>query len=247
MQLPAPEARPDHDGMDNAGSQAGPGTGTATGSAPDTGNPDDPGPDSGSEPGSGLDPDSGIGTGTNVTPKVNMSMNMSTGGPPAAAPAPPLAIRLALPVDAPAIAAVHLASRQVTMPYLPPQRRTHDEVTRWIREIVLPQCHTVVAARGAEILGYASVRGELLDQLYLRPDVRRAGIGSLLLAAARRHRPAGLSLHVFQLNTEARAFYAHHGFRVVATDDGSANMENLPQLTLRWTPAAAPVPPRGTP
>lgn len=239
MQLPAPEARPDDDGMDNAGSHAGPGTGTATGSDPGTG--------AAGAPGLGTVDDSGLGTGTNVTMEVNTSMNMSTGGPPAAAPAPPLAIRLALPVDAPAIAAVHLASRQVTMPYLPPQRRTQDEVTRWVREIVLPQCHTVVAARGTEVLGYASVRGELLDQLYLRPDVRRAGIGSLLLAAARRHRPTGLSLHVFQLNTQARAFYAHHGFRVVATDDGSGNMENLPQLTLRWTPAAAPVPRGGTP
>lgn len=233
MQLPAPEARPDHDGMDNAGSRAGTGTGTATGSDTDTSTANDLG--------------TGTGTGTNGTMKVNTSMNMSTGTPPAAAPAPPLTIRLALPVDAPAIAAIHLASRQVTMPYLPPRRRTQDEVTRWIREIVLPQCHTVVAARGAEILGYASVRDELLDQLYLRPDVRRAGIGSLLLAAAQRHRPAGLSLHVFQLNAEARAFYAHHGFRVVATDDGSGNMENLPQLTLRWTPPSAPLPPRGTP
>ncbi|MFD9207372.1 GNAT family N-acetyltransferase [Streptomyces sioyaensis] len=176
-----------------------------------------------------------------------------TGTPPTAAPtaapapAPPLTIRLAIPTDTPAIAAIHQASRQVTMPYLPPQRRTHDEVTRWVREIVLPQCHTVVAARGPELLGYAAVRGELLDQLYLRPDVRRAGIGSLLLAAARRHRPDGLFLHVFQLNADARAFYAHHGFRVVATDDGRGNMENLPQLTLRWTPASVPVPPRGTP
>ncbi|MFG2528256.1 GNAT family N-acetyltransferase [Streptomyces sp. NPDC048516] len=162
-------------------------------------------------------------------------------------PAPPVTVRLALPTDAPAIAAVHQASRQATMPYLPPQRRTHDEVTRWIREIVLPQCHTLVATRGPELLGYAAVQGDLLDQLYLRPDVRRRGIGTLLLAAARRHRPDGLYLHVFQLNTGARAFYAHHGFRVVAVDDGSANMENLPDLTLRWTPVPGPRLPRGTP
>ncbi|WP_432144336.1 N-acetyltransferase family protein [Streptomyces sp. bgisy084] len=167
--------------------------------------------------------------------------------PPETPPAPPVRVRLALPTDAPAIAAVHQASRQATMPYLPPQRRTHEEVTRWIREIVLPQCHTLVAVRGAELVGYAALQGELLEQLYLRPDVRRAGIGSLLLAEARRHRPDGLYLHVFQLNTGARAFYAHHGFRVVAANDGSANMENLPDLTLRWTPAPGRVPPRGTP
>ncbi|MFI7090530.1 GNAT family N-acetyltransferase [Streptomyces lydicus] len=155
----------------------------------------------------------------------------------------PVTIRPARPADAPAIAAVHRDSRRATMPYLPPQRRTHDEVTHWIREIVLPESHTLVAARGPEVLGYAAVRGELLDQLYLRPDVRRTGIGTRLLTEVRRHRPDGLTLHVFQLNAEARAFYAHHGFRVVATDNGSGNMEHLPELTLRWTPsrgAAAP-------
>ncbi|MFE6737061.1 GNAT family N-acetyltransferase [Streptomyces tubercidicus] len=160
---------------------------------------------------------------------------------------PPLTLRPAHPTDAPVIAAIHQAARRATMPYLPQQRRTHDEVTRWIREIVLPQCHTTVAARGPELLGYAAVRGDLLEHLYLRPDARRTGIGTRLLAEAQRHRPGGLSLHVFQLNAEARAFYARHGFRVVATDDGSGNMENLPALTLHWTPAPGPLSPRGTP
>ncbi|GGU60138.1 hypothetical protein GCM10010211_26450 [Streptomyces albospinus] len=166
----------------------------------------------------------------------------------ATAPAPlPVEIRPAGPADAAAIAAVHQESRRVTMPYLPPQRRSHGEVTHWIRESVLPRCHTVVAARGPEILGYAAVDGDLLDQLYLRPDVRRTGIGSRLLAEAQRHSPGGLTLHVFQLNTGARAFYAHHGFAVVATGDGSGNMENLPQLTLRWTPAPSAPDPQDRP
>lgn len=168
---------------------------------------------------------------------------------PSDAPAgtPPVEVRPAGPADAPVIASIHQASRAATMPYLPPQRRTHDEVTHWIREVVLPQSHTLLASRGPEVLGYAVVREDLLDQLYLRPDVRRTGIGSRLLAAAQRHRPDGLTLHVFQLNTAARAFYAHHGFRVVATDDGSGNMERLPALTLRWTPGSGAVPPPGIP
>ncbi|KIZ19549.1 GCN5 family acetyltransferase [Streptomyces natalensis ATCC 27448] len=146
-------------------------------------------------------------------------------------------MRPARPADASAIAAVHAESRRATMPYLPPRKRTHDEITRWIREIVLPQSHTLVAARGPEILGYACVRGDLLDHLYLSPDCRRTGIGTRLLTEAQRLSPDGLTLHVFQLNTDARAFYAHHGFTVIATGDGSDNMENLPELTLRWTPA----------
>ncbi|NUS12140.1 MAG: GNAT family N-acetyltransferase [Streptomyces sp.] len=127
-------------------------------------------------------------------------------------------------------------SRAAAMPYLPPQRRGHDEVTRWVREVVLVQCRVWVAERGDGIAGYAALDGDLLDHLYLRPDARRQGIGTLLLDEVRRHSPGGLSLHVFQQNTEARAFYAHHGFTVAGTTDGAGNMERLPDMTLRWTP-----------
>ena len=39
---------------------------------------------------------------------------------------------------------------------------------------------------------------------------------------------------MFEQNTEARAFYQRNGFTVLATGDGSGNMENLPDLTLGW-------------
>jgi hypothetical protein len=42
-------------------------------------------------------------------------------------------------------------------------------------------------------------------------------------------------LHVFQQNADARAFYERHGFTVLDTSDGDRNMENLPDMTLRWT------------
>lgn len=149
-------------------------------------------------------------------------------------------IRLADAEDAASIARLHMLSRTATMPYLPPQERTHDEVTRWIRDIVLPQSRTWVATRDAEIVGYAAVDGDMLDHLYLHPDVLRQGIGTRLLDEVKRHRPGGVSLHVFQQNTGARAFYARHGFTVVDTNDGSRNMEGLPDMTLRWKPASTP-------
>jgi ribosomal protein S18 acetylase RimI-like enzyme len=48
-----------------------------------------------------------------------------------------------------------------------------------------------------------------------------------------------VSLHVFQQNTDARAFYERHGFTVLDTSDGDRNMENLPDMTLRWTSDSA--------
>ena len=133
------------------------------------------------------------------------------------------------------IARIHMTSRSATMLYLPPQKRSHEQVTRWVRDVLLKQCRTWVAVRNAEITGYAALDGDMLEHLYLRPDVRRQGIGTLLLDEVRRHSPDGVSLHVFQQNTDARAFYERHGFTVLDTNGGDRNMENLPDMTLRWT------------
>jgi GNAT superfamily N-acetyltransferase len=65
---------------------------------------------------------------------------------------------------------------------------------------------------------------------------RRHGIGSLLMAAVKAHRPDGLGRFVFQKNTDARAFYLRHGFAVTAATDGSGNMEREPDLAMRWSP-----------
>ncbi|MEZ0156516.1 GNAT family N-acetyltransferase [Streptomyces althioticus] len=148
-------------------------------------------------------------------------------------------IRVAVEEDASVIARIHMTSRSATMPYLPPQKRDHEQVSRWVRDVVLRRCRTWVAVRRAEIVGYAALDGDMLDHLYLRPDVRRQGIGTLLLDEVRRHSPEGVVLHVFQQNIGARAFYERHGFTVLDTSDGSRNMENLPDMTLRWTPSSA--------
>ncbi|MGW3568609.1 N-acetyltransferase family protein [Streptomyces sp. NPDC000941] len=148
-------------------------------------------------------------------------------------------IRFAEAADAAVIARIHLASRSATMPYLPSQKRDHEQVTQWVRDVLLKRCRTWVAVRDAEIIGYAALDGDMLEHLYLRPDVRRQGIGTLLLDEVRRHSPDGVSLHVFQQNTDARAFYERHGFTVLDTNDGDRNMENLPDMTLRWIPESA--------
>ncbi|WP_354637727.1 GNAT family N-acetyltransferase [Kitasatospora camelliae] len=154
-------------------------------------------------------------------------------------------VRLAEERDAAEIALIHRTSRTETMPYLPPSTRSHEQVTVWVRDVVMRQGPTWVAERGGRILGFAAVDGDLLAHLYLRPEVLRQGVGTLLLDEVKRHRPDGVSLYVFQQNTRARAFYQRHGFTVVATGDGSGNMEKLPDLTLRWSPEAVASPLQG--
>ncbi|SEO69862.1 GNAT family N-acetyltransferase [Actinacidiphila rubida] len=154
--------------------------------------------------------------------------------PAGSRPAP--LVRPAQPADAAAIAQVHIRSREATMPYLPPRKRSDAEVESWVRDVVLPGSAVWVAEADGAVVGYAAVEGDELDALYLLAEHRRHGIGSLLLAAAKAHRPDGLGLFVFQKNTDARAFYVRHGFTVTAETDGSGNMEREPDLAMRWSP-----------
>jgi len=147
-----------------------------------------------------------------------------------------IVVRQAAEPDAAAIARVHITSREVTMPYLPPRKRSDEAVVAWVRDVVLVESAVWVAEEDGRIVGYAALEGDMLDSLYLLADARRRGIGTRLLREVQAATPGELRLHVFQRNTDARAFYTHHGFTVVDMSDGSRNMENEPDMTMRWTP-----------
>ncbi|MCG7528107.1 GNAT family N-acetyltransferase [Streptomyces sp. OfavH-34-F] len=153
----------------------------------------------------------------------------------------PAVLREARPQDAGPLTEIFLASRAAAMPYL---ARVHsDEATlAWMTHVVLPGTEVRVAETAGDggpgrIAGFVSLDGEELEHLYLAPPLRRLGIGSLLLEAAKAARPDGLSLYTFQRNSGARAFYERHGFTAVAFDDGSRNEEREPDVRYRWSPA----------
>ncbi|MET8172084.1 GNAT family N-acetyltransferase [Streptomyces clavifer] len=153
-------------------------------------------------------------------------------------PSAGIRLREATPEDAEAVTRVFLDSRAAVLPYLP---RVHsDEDTRaWITQVLLPGSRTWVAEDGAgELLGFASLDGDELDQLYLRPDALRRGIGTRLLDRVKAASRGELSLYTFRRNTAACAFYERHGFVAVAYDDGSRNEEREPDVQYRWTAAA---------
>jgi pimeloyl-ACP methyl ester carboxylesterase len=93
-----------------------------------------------------------------------------------------------------------------------------------------------VAVAGSEVVGLMVLGDGFLDQLYLRPDHWRQGIGSRLVALAKERRPGGLELYTFQANAGARAFYERHGFTAVWFGDGSANEEGQPDVRYAWRP-----------
>lgn len=163
-----------------------------------------------------------------------MSVDASTARPRRAGRAAhgAVLIRRAGPADG--VAEVFLAAR-AAMTYLP--RLHSDEETRaWIAGVMLPSSQVWVADLRGRVAGFAALRGQWLDHLYLAPAAQRGGIGSTLLGHAKKTRPRGLDLHVFQQNTGARRFYERHGFTLVAEADGGDNEENLPDAHYRWRP-----------
>ena len=131
--------------------------------------------------------------------------------------------------------AVFLASRAAALPWLP-LRHTDAETRWWVEHVVLTRHRTWIATQGNDVLGFAAVTDGQLEHLYLRPDRRRQGIGTLLFEQAQAENPAGFSFSVFTRNVAARPFYERLGCRVVAESDGRDNEEREPDLTYEWRP-----------
>jgi ribosomal protein S18 acetylase RimI-like enzyme len=93
-----------------------------------------------------------------------------------------------------------------------------------------------VSEHQGRIVGFAALDGDLLTDLYVDSDHQRLGIGSALLDLAKRERPAGFRLWVFQRNVGARLFYERHGCRLVELTDGSRNEEREPDALYEWAP-----------
>jgi GNAT superfamily N-acetyltransferase len=142
-------------------------------------------------------------------------------------------LRRALPSDATAVAALHLAARRHAMPYLP-ELRSDDEVRAWTRETLLPKAEVWIAEIGGKPAGYLALVDDILDHLYVGPGHQDQGVGSLLLAKAKALRPAGLRLYAFQRNRRARAFYEARGFAPVNFSDGAGNEEQEPDVLYQW-------------
>jgi ribosomal protein S18 acetylase RimI-like enzyme len=156
----------------------------------------------------------------------------------ASAPDPPrraaTVLRRAGPADAAEIAEVFLASFHAT--YAFPLAHTDADVGGWIRDEIVPTKESWVAVAGAEIVGFMVLGDAALEQLYVRPDWWRRGIGSRFVVLAKERRADGLELYTFQENRPARAFYERHGFSAAWFGDGSANEEGQPDVRYEWRP-----------
>jgi ribosomal-protein-alanine N-acetyltransferase len=95
-------------------------------------------------------------------------------------------------------------------------------------ELAGPTRHVLVAESGGRVIGYAAiaVAGDVADltRIVVAATQRRAGVASALLAAlddaATRAGAERMLLEVAESNTDARAFYAAHGFAEISRRRG---------------------------
>ena len=131
------------------------------------------------------------------------------------------------------------ARTQRRMTYLPPMP---DEHIPFVAGNIGGNDEVWLAEDEERILGFLAIAHsqrdgwEVVERLYVEPDVQGQGIGKALLEQAKALRPGGLVLWVFQKNEGARRFYERHGFRLVKLTDGADNMEREPDALYEWKP-----------
>lgn len=143
-------------------------------------------------------------------------------------------IRDALPEDVEALTALFLASRRQAMPWLA-EVHSDAETLWWMGNVVLRDLTVRVATRDGVIAGFAAIQPGWLDHLYIAPAHQRGGLGTRLLAEAKRIGGVPLRLWAFQRNHRARAFYRRHGFIEEALTDGDENEEREPDVRMLWS------------
>ncbi|WP_456598551.1 GNAT family N-acetyltransferase [Blastococcus sp. SYSU DS0616] len=153
---------------------------------------------------------------------------------PAAAP-PHVAIRRAAPADAAAVAAMagEIAAHEDQSAHV------HVDVEKWRRMLDRPDVIVLLAERAGQAVGYVSALRQLhlwtggdvlnLDDLYVRPGHRDAGVGRHLMAAlAALAAPEQLLIRwgMEVDNADAQRFYRRLGATL------------RPKVLAAWTPAA---------
>ncbi len=97
-----------------------------------------------------------------------------------------------------------------------------------------PAACYIVAYVGDEAVGVIGVESKidaaLIRSLYVNESMRRGGIGSALIAAARKAAHTRGARHLYLFSTEAGGFFKRHGFTRVAIVDVVAAIPGVPQV-----------------
>ena len=142
-------------------------------------------------------------------------------------------IRRASPEDVEAVVRIFRESRAEAMPWLP-VIHTAEEDAAFYRGRLVGEAWVYEVEGG--VAGFALVRDDELDALYVAPEAQRRGVGSALFRQAQAVRPGGFGWWVFRDNTRARRFYEALGGRCLYETDGAGNEERTPDARYEWRP-----------
>ena len=147
-----------------------------------------------------------------------------------------VALRDAAPADLPAIAEI---LKQATRKAYTFMAWTHEDASylAFVTGTFPTWSHVRVAEVDGDVVGFACLEGDLLDQLFVRPDWQGRGVGGRLLDDVKALKPAGFTLYTFEKNHAARRFYARRG--LVETGHGFSEEEQEADVAMRWTPTDA--------
>jgi ribosomal protein S18 acetylase RimI-like enzyme len=145
-----------------------------------------------------------------------------------------ITLRHARAQDGARLAAIHIRSRRIAMPFLP-HLHSDEETLQWMTSYVLPKLEVWAAETAGEIVGYMALEAEQVDHLYIAPEWQGRGAGKLLINQAKQLRSRRLQLYCFAMNAPARAFYESHGFVPIGFTDGERNEEQLADVLYEWT------------
>jgi ribosomal protein S18 acetylase RimI-like enzyme len=152
-------------------------------------------------------------------------------------PTEDVTVRLATVEDALAVADLYTDARVHAVPQMPPALHTNEEDRAYVTgKLAEPDVEVWVAETDGEIVGFAQCTPTFLDGLYVAPQRKGQGIGSLLLDVVDATHPDGYELWVFQSNDGARRLYERRGLVVVERTDGEGNEEKAPDLRMARRP-----------
>ncbi len=113
-----------------------------------------------------------------------------------------------------------------------PRIHTREQEQAFAADLVARGWVSVARLQG-RVVGFLARDGAEVVALYVARDARGQGVGTALLARARR-RQDRLALWTFQFNHPARAFYEAQGFREHHRTGGAGNDEKLPDIRFVW-------------
>lgn len=148
-----------------------------------------------------------------------------------------ITVRPATVDDSHAVADLYTVARVHAVPQMPRALHTNAEDRAFFTgKLAEPDFTVWLAEAGGELLGFAACTPTWLDGLYIRPELKGQGVGSLLLDVVEATHPEGYELWVFVSNTGARRLYERRGLVEVESTDGSGNEEKAPDVRMSWRP-----------